>query len=135
VFRPSPLESAQAAVRAELAEQLGTTGHPFLVARGAGGDVGVLSIGPPLDSPLYIPDGAAYVGATAVIPDERDGGVGAALVDAALDGARDHGHRAACLHVATANPLSSSFWPGIGFVPAMAHLRRRLDERIVTARP
>ena len=68
-------------------------------------------------------------------PPSARGGVGAALVDAAFDWCRDHGHRAACLHFATANRLSSSFWPGIGFVPAMAHLRRRLDERILTARP
>jgi GNAT superfamily N-acetyltransferase len=97
--------------------------------------VGVLSVGPPIGTPLYVPDGAVYIGATAVVPTERGGGVGAALVDAALDWARDHGHRAACLHFAPANRLSSSFWPGVGFVPVMAHLRRRLDERILTARP
>jgi GNAT superfamily N-acetyltransferase len=61
--------------------------------------------------------------------------VGAALVDAALAWAREHGHRAATLHYATANALSSSFWRGIGFEPAMWHLRRRLDERITWAQP
>ena len=45
------------------------------------------------------------------------------------------GHRAACLHFASANATSTSFWTGIGFGPVMAHLRRRLDERIVTSRP
>jgi GNAT superfamily N-acetyltransferase len=135
VFRPYLRDETRAAVRAELTEQLGRDDHAFLIARRGGVDVGVLSVGPPLGSPLYIPDGAVYIGATAVVPTERGGGVGAALVDAACDWSRDHGHRAACLHFATANTLSSSFWPGVGFIPAMAHLRRRLDERILSARP
>ncbi len=135
IFRPYVRDATRAAVRAELAEQLARDDHAVLVARRAGVDVGVLTVGPPVGSPLYIPDGAAYIAATAVIPDERGGGVGATLADAAFDWCRDHGHRAACLHFATANRSSSAFWPGIGFVPAMAHLRRRLDERILTARP
>ena len=57
------------------------------------------------------------------------------LVDAAFAWSRDRGYRAACLHFATANATSSSFWTGVGFTPVMAHLRRRLDERILTNRP
>ena len=117
----------------ELATQLASHDHAFLVARRDGSDVGVLSVGPGLGSPLYVPDGGCYIGATAVLAAARGAGVGAALVDAAFDWARDHGHRAACLHYATANRTSTSFWTGIGFVPVMAHLRRRLDDRILTA--
>jgi GNAT superfamily N-acetyltransferase len=135
VFRPYVREQTATAVRAELAEQLASDDHAFLVARRDGGDVGVLSVGPPLGSPLFVPDGAVYIGATAVLPSERGGGVGAALVDAALAWSRERGHRAACLHFQPANRLSSTFWPGVGFVPVMVHLRRRLDERILTARP
>ena len=49
--------------------------------------------------------------------------------------ARDHGHVAACLHFATANIDSTTFWTGVGFAPVMVHLRRRLDERILDLRP
>ena len=95
-------------------------------------DVGVISVGPGLGSPLYVPDGGAYIAATAVLPGERGAGIGAALVDAAIRWAADNGHLAACLHFATANPTSPSFWTGVGFTPVMAHMRRRLDERILT---
>jgi len=58
------------------------------------------------------------VHAPILTPAVSDGtGVGAALADAAFDWCREHGHGGAC------------------FVPVMAHLRRRLDERILTARP
>ncbi len=135
IFRPYLRQQTAAAVRAELTEQLASPDRAFLVARRGGTDIGVLSVGPGLGSPLYIPDGGAYIGATAVLPRERGGGVGAALADAAFDWCRDHGHRGACLHFSSANRTSSAFWIGIGFVPVMAHLRRRLDERILTARP
>ncbi len=133
IFRPYVGAQTAPAVRAELATQLASHDHAFLVARRDGSDVGVLSVGPGLGSPLYVPDGGCYIGATAVLAAARGAGVGAALVDAAFDWARDHGHRAACLHYATANRTSTSFWTGIGFVPVMAHLRRRLDDRILTA--
>jgi len=135
IFRPYLRDATVDAVRAQLAAGLASDDHAFLLARRGGRDVGVLSVGPGLGSPLYVPDGAAYVAATAVLPDDRAAGAGAALVDAAFAWARDHGHLAACLHYATANATSTSFWTGIGFRPVMAHLRRRLDERILDRRP
>ncbi len=135
MFRPYRRRETADAVRAQLAEELASDDHAFLIARRNGHDVGVLSVGPGLGSPLYVPDGAAYIAATAVLPQERGSGAGAALVDAALGWARDHGHRAACLHFATANRASTSFWTGVGFTPVMVHLRRRLDERILDSRP
>ncbi len=135
MFQPYVREQTVAAVRAELADLLDDDAHAFLIARRDGVDVGVLSIGPGLGSPLYVPDGAAYIGATAVLPDVRRSGAGAALTAAALRWAGDHGHRAACLHFSPANPISSAFWPGIGFTPVMVHMRRRLDDRILRDRP
>ena len=120
------------AVRTELSAALASDDHAFLIARRSGKDVGVISVGPGLGSPLYVPDGGAYIAATAVLPGERGAGIGAALVDAAIRWAADNGHLAACLHFATANPTSPSFWTGVGFTPVMAHMRRRLDERILT---
>jgi GNAT superfamily N-acetyltransferase len=123
------------AVRAELAAQLAAPDHAFLITRHSRRDVGILSIGPGIGSPLYVPDGAAYIAATAVVADARRAGVGAVLVSAALAWAAEHGHAAACLHFSTANITSASFWTGVGFTPVMAHLRRRLDGRIRDSRP
>jgi GNAT superfamily N-acetyltransferase len=135
IFRPYRRRETTEAVRAELAAELATDDHAFLIARHHGRDIGILSIGPGVGSPLYVPDRAAYIAATAVVADARRSGAGAALVDAALAWAAEHGHAAACLHFSTANITSTSFWTGVGFTPVMAHLRRRLDERIRDSRP
>ena len=135
IFRPYRRNATNDAVREQLADELASADHAVLVASLAGDDVGVLCVGPGQGSPLYVPDGAAYIAATAVLPSSRGAGIGAALTDAALAWARDRGHRAACLHFASANATSTSFWTGIGFGPVMAHVRRRLDERIMTSRP
>ena len=135
IFRPYRRAETAEAVRAELAEGLAGDDCGYLIARRAGHDVGIICVQRGLGSALYQPDGAAYIAATAVLPGERGSGIGAALVAAAIDWAREHGYRAACLHFATANSLSSSFWPSVGFTPVMAHLRRRLDDRILTNRP
>ena len=135
MFRPYRRDDTADAVRAELSTALASDDHAFLIARREGSDVGVVSVGPGLGSPLYVPDGGVYIAATAVLPQARGSGAGATLVDAALAWARDHGHLAACLHFTTANATSTSFWTGIGFTPVMAHMRRRLDERILTSRP
>lgn len=106
-----------------------------MIARRHGSDIGVVSVGPGVGSPLYVPDRAAYIAATAVLPDERGSGIGSALVDAAFAWAREQGYLAACLHYSTANATSTSFWTGAGFTPVMAHLRRQIDPRILTSRP
>jgi GNAT superfamily N-acetyltransferase len=135
IFRPYLRDQTREAVRSALAESLRATGSVHLLARVQGEDVGVIEIGPGRGSPLYIPEHAAYIGDTAVLERYRGTGVGAALVDAALGWGREHGYRATTLHFATANALSASFWTGLGFEPAMWHLRRRLDERITWAQP
>ena len=135
MFRPYRRGETAGAVRAQLASELASDDHALLIARRDGRDIGVLSVGPGLGSPLYVPDDAVYIAATAVLDGERGSGAGAALVDAALDWARDHRHAAACLHFSTANITSTSFWTGVGFTPVMSHLRRRLDDRILDSRP
>lgn len=135
MFRPYRRAATVDAVRAALAEELVSADHAFLLARRDGRDIGVLSVAPGLGSPLYVPDGAVYIAATAVLPEARGAGAGAALVDAAMAWARERGHRAACLHFATTNMTSTAFWTGIGFTPVMVHVRRILDERILTDRP
>lgn len=135
MFQPLRQTETAAAVRAEIAGQLSADDHAFVLARRSGRDVGVLSIAPGRGSPLYVPDGAVYISSTAVLADERGHGIGAGLVDAAFRWAIERDHRAACLHFATANVVSTSFWTGIGFVPVMAHFRRRLDRRVLGSDP
>ena len=135
MFRPYRRDDTVDAVRAELTSALASEDSAFVIARRGGRDVGVISVGPGLGSPLYVPDGAAYIAATAVLPTERGSGTGAALVDAAFGWASDRGHVAACLHFQTANVRSTAFWTGIGFTPVMTHMRRRLDDRILSSHP
>ena len=98
IFRPYLRDATVDAVRASSPATWRVTTPRLLLARRRGRDVGVLSVGPGLGSPLYVPDVAAYVAATAVLPDDRGAGAGAALVDGAFAWARDHGHtrRRAC---------------------------------------
>jgi GNAT superfamily N-acetyltransferase len=135
MFRPYVRDATVTAVRAQLAEALRREDHAFLIARHHAIDVGVISVEPGLGSPLYVPDGSVYIAATAVLPTARGIGAGAAMVNEAFAWAQEHGYSAACLHFATANATSTSFWTGVGFTPVMAHLRRRLDERILNNRP
>jgi len=135
IFRPYRRDATADTVRAQLTVELASDDHAVMIARRHGRDIGVLSVAPGLGSPLYVPDGAVYIAATAVLDGERGSGAGAALVDAALAWARDHGHSAACLHFSTANITSTSFWTSVGFTPVMTHLRRRLDDRILDSRP
>ena len=134
VFRPYRRDDTVDAVRTQLARELASDDYAFLIARRNGDDVGVLSVGPGVGSPLYVPDGGVYIAATAVLPQARGSGTGTALVEAALGWARDHAHRGACLDFSTANRTSTAFWTGVGFTPTMVHLRRRLDERILDSR-
>jgi GNAT superfamily N-acetyltransferase len=135
IMRPYLREQTKEAVRRNLEAALAAGESVHLIARVDGADAGVIEIGPSRGSPLYIPDGAAYIGDTAVLPQARGTGIGAALVSAALAWGRERGFQAATLHFATANALSRAFWTDLGFEPVMWHLRRRLDERIVWAQP
>jgi len=131
ILRPYLGEQTRDALRAELLASLEDEQTGVLLA----GDVGVLRIGRPFGSPLYVPDGAAYISETAVVPSARNRGIGTALLARAIDWAHEHEHRALVLHYATTNVLSSSFWPGQGFTPVLWHVRRTLDDRITTMRP
>ena len=135
IFTPYVRELTRGSVRAELASGLAADDRSFLVARVDGEDVGLLSIGPGFGSPVCTPPGAAYIGQTAVVPDARGRGIGAALLARAVAWASEHEHDSLVLHFATANANSSAFWTGQGFETVMVQLRRRLDERITTMRP
>ncbi len=129
IYRPYVEAQTHDAVSESLRAALASDDNIHLIARLDGEDAGIIDVGPARGSPLYIPDGAAYVGDTAVRPEFRGRGVGAALVDAGLAWARKRGYEAVTLHFAAANALSSRFWTGLGFEVAMWHLRRHIDER------
>lgn len=135
IFRPFLGNDTAVAVRAELTRSLADEGQAIFIARHDGADAGVVLIGPGRGSPLFLPERAAYIGDTAVLGPARGRGVGAALVQAALAWGRENGYEHATLHYASANALSRSFWPGVGFIPVMWHLARQVDERIAWARP
>ncbi len=135
IFRPYLERQTRAEVREATRAGLEVEGQAKFIARLDGRDVGTIEVEPHPFSPLFTPDGAVGIGDTAVIEDARGAGVGAALTDAAIAWARERDYRAVHLHFATPNPLSVPFWTGLGFVPVMWHMRRRLDERIAWARP
>ncbi len=95
--------------RAELPE--GCTAPP--VANGPNGRPGSRSAGPSTSRPGV----TVYLQTMFVRPDERGGGVGAALVrhvHAVLDA---RGVQTTLLHYAQVNPLSAPFWGRMGYRP------------------
>ena len=107
----------------------------IFIATTDGGEVGVMSIGPPNGSPQFVPTRAAYIGDTAVAASARRRGVGTALLAALNTWAIARGCDHLALHMAMPNRVSVPFWRGLGFAPVMYHLHRRIDPRITWARP
>jgi GNAT superfamily N-acetyltransferase len=102
-------------------------GAVHLLADLDGDDIGLLTIELTSAVPRLCPDGQPYIGPTATLPGARGQGVGHALVDAALTWAHDHGYQWISVDFETANPLSRSFWLGVGFRPAGYGLQRFID--------
>ncbi len=130
-MEPHTADDVRKSFRAALANEA----EAIHLALADGKPVGVLWVEGPKGSPLFTPDEACYIGDTAVLPEARGAGAGAAMLEAALAWARERGYRNVTLHYNTANPLSSAFWKGNGFEPVMYHVRRHLDERILWAKP
>ncbi|HSH02241.1 MAG TPA: GNAT family N-acetyltransferase [Anaerolineae bacterium] len=76
---------------------------------------------------IEFPAGASLAG-------KRGMGVGTVLTRYALWRAREAGYRYCLTDWRTTNPLSSRFWPKMGFVPVAYRLMRRVDERVLWAR-
>ncbi len=135
IWRPYVQFDTAAEPRAAVERDLAREDPQYFLAIVDGEPAGLIIIGEGRGSPLFIPDGGAYIGDTAVIEERRGAGVGTALVDRALGWARDRGYRHATLHYATTNATSTRFWTGLGFEPVMFHMRRNIDGRIAWARP
>ena len=102
-------------------------GAVHLVATLNGRDVGLLTVELTSPVPRLCPDGQPYIGPTATVPGARGGGVGHALVDAALTWAFDHEYQWISVDFETANPLSRPFWLNTGFQPAGYGVLRLID--------
>ena len=74
MLRPYVRRDTAPAVRAALEEALADDRQAILLARIEGEDVGVISVEGGQGSPLFVPDGGAYIGDTAVLPEARGRG-------------------------------------------------------------
>jgi GNAT superfamily N-acetyltransferase len=75
-------------------------------------------------------DDVSYLLQAVVLPAERGGGAGAALLQHALTWLRREGFAGCGLHYLTGNPSGPPFWTRSGFRAAEYHLRRIVDPRI-----
>jgi ribosomal protein S18 acetylase RimI-like enzyme len=64
---------------------------------------------------LARPEGAAFLGFAATLPESRGSGIGVALTDACFAWAADHGHPTMVTDWRETNLLASRFWPRRGF--------------------
>ena len=91
------------------------------VAERSGRPVGLVHVLPPDESAWIAgmtgPGSTAYLQSMFVGPDERGGGLGAALVNHAHDELDARGISITLLHYAQMNPLSGPFWSRMGYRP------------------
>jgi GNAT superfamily N-acetyltransferase len=70
------------------------------------------------------PDGAAFLGFAAVLPEARGTGAGRAVGEAVLSWAAEDGYRSVVTDWRSTNLLSSRTWPRLGFRPTFLRLHR-----------
>jgi GNAT superfamily N-acetyltransferase len=91
------------------------------LAERAGKAVGLITVQPPKDAAwitsMTRPGPAAYLQTMFVRPEERGGGVGAALVERAHAALDAHPVAVTLLHYAQVNPVSAPFWSRMGYRP------------------
>ena len=91
------------------------------LAERAGKAVGLITVQPPKDAAwitsMTRPGPAAYLQSMFVRPEERGGGVGAALVERAHADLDAHAVAVTLLHYAQVNPVSAPFWNRMGYRP------------------
>lgn len=78
---------------------------------------------------------SAYLFHAIVESSLRGEGIGRALLNRALDWARDSGHSAITLHYASMNQIGGSFWENHGFETIAYSASRHIDERLSWAKP
>ena len=115
-LRPDLKERARRLFASQLESEHEVTFLAELTRRGAGRSVvGILRCVDAAGSPLLYPPRYAYVASVYVLPEERQGGVLHALLDAAERWARDRGLREMRLHNAADNEVAGRAWQALGF--------------------
>jgi GNAT superfamily N-acetyltransferase len=108
-------------VRQDTAASLSRPAPWTWLAERGGQPVGMVVLQPPEQSAwiagMTSAPGAAYLATMFVRPDERSGGVGAALVKRAHDELDAQGVAVTLLHYAQVNPVSVPFWSRMGYRP------------------
>lgn len=113
-------------LRAMLAADIANDELGELVYEQDGRVVACFEIVPVEKGSIVEPDGAAYLGWAASLPDVRGSGAGLALMDAACAWAHEQGYASMLTDWRETNLLSSRFWPARGF----RHVFRRLYRSI-----
>jgi GNAT superfamily N-acetyltransferase len=117
ILRPA----TEALVREDISKVLTEWPGWVWVAERAGRLVGLVHVQPPPSSDwiavMTRPGPTAYLQAMFVGPDERGGGLGAALVKRAHDELDARGISTTLLHYSQLNPLSVPFWSRMGYRP------------------
>jgi len=102
-------------LRAMLAADIANDELGELVYERDGRVVASFEIVPVEKGSIAEPDGAAYLGWAASLPDVRGSGAGLALTGAASAWAHEHGYASMLTDWRETNLLSSRFWPARGF--------------------
>jgi GNAT superfamily N-acetyltransferase len=117
ILRPA----TEALVRGATRQALARPQDWVWVAERSGRLVGLVHVLPPEESGwiagMARPGTTAYLQSMFVRPDERGGGLGAALVKRAHDELDARGISITLLHYAQLNPLSGPFWSRMGYRP------------------
>jgi GNAT superfamily N-acetyltransferase len=117
-------------LRQEWADTLAGDEEEVLVAFRDGKPLAVWSVMPAEVSKMHTgvgrPEGAAFIGFAATLPEEQGSGLGLALTDAAFNWAADNGYDVMVTDWRVTNLLSSRFWPKRGFRPAFLRLYRSI---------
>jgi GNAT superfamily N-acetyltransferase len=111
-------------VLADWVETFSDDHDTVFIAERAGAIVGHTLLHAPPDAGLGWPAGAIQLATAAVVPGERGGGVGTALVTRALHWAAEQGHEVVIADWRIANLRASRFWPERGFRPAYHRMSR-----------
>jgi GNAT superfamily N-acetyltransferase len=125
ILRPA----TEALVRDATREALARRQDWVWVAERSGRLVGLVHVLPPDESAwisgMTRPGTTAYLQSMFAVPDERGGGLGAALVKRAHDELDARGISITLLHYAQLNPLSGPFWSRMGYRPLWTGFQSR----------
>ena len=124
-------EERATADRATVVERLADPTITYWLAERAGRVLGTIALSPPRPyAAMLAPDRGIHIDEAYVEPEARGEGAGTALLDWALECARDAGLEWCTVSWAPHNISAARFWTGHGFRPTMQRVARIVDPRI-----